>query len=392
MNPWSLVLAGYHDLRQPPAGNRPCLDVLRTLAIALVISTHIGFYCTQALRARQTPMVLFGWSGVDLFFVLSGLLIGGQLWKELKASETIDVKRFVLRRGFRIWPLYYAVIAYLAVQHIVWRVARPGLWIDTIFLCNYMPTRHQVDGAWSLSTEEQFYLLIPILLLLGAKRFSPRSLVAVSLGWFAALPIIRYLVLLHYPQGASTNFNATMEAIYFPFHTHSDGLAIGLLISWIMTWKLEWLQKGRWLDVVLVAVFVGGCWLWYSVPLTFLFSLVAITFGALTIVFLRIPERLILFARPFYVTSRLSYGVYLIHAGLLTRAMPHLTRLFGTGFRSFVYSYVFCSTVSFALAFVSFSFIELPFLKLRARYLARKRVAAPKPSEALEALPASNPS
>jgi peptidoglycan/LPS O-acetylase OafA/YrhL len=387
MNPWSLISAGYQDLRQPPPGNRPCLDVLRTLAIALVIATHIGPYCTHALRALRTPVVLFGWTGVDLFFVLSGVLIGGQLWKELKASATVDVGRFVLRRGFRIWPLYYFLIAFLAVQHIVWRVARPGLWIDMTFLCNYLPTRHQVSGAWSLSTEEQFYLLIPVLLMLGAKRFSLRSLVALSLGWFAALPVIRFFVLLHYPPGASTNFNATMEAIYFPFHTHSDGLALGLLIAWIMTWRSEWLGKGRWLDAVLAVAFLGGCWLWYSIPLTFLFSLVAITYGALTVLLLRVPERFMYLSKPFYVTSRLSYGVYLIHAGLLVRAMPYLNRSFGVGFRSFAYSYALCTAVSFALAFVSFSFIELPFLKLRSRFLAKNRVAAASSEEALPAAP-----
>jgi peptidoglycan/LPS O-acetylase OafA/YrhL len=387
MKPWSLVSDGFRDLRQPPPGNRPCLDVLRTLAIGLVIATHIGPYIPNALRLHRTPFVLFGWTGVDLFFVLSGLLIGGQLWKELKATDTVDIGRFVLRRGFRIWPLYYALIIFLAVQHIVWRVARPGLWIDMSFLCNYMPTRHQVDGAWSLSTEEQFYLLIPILLMLGAKRFSPRSLVTLSLAWFAALPVIRYFVLRHYPPAASTDFNATMEAIYFPFHTHSDGLALGLLIAWVMTWKPEWLRKSRWLDAVLVAVFLAGCWLWYSIPLAFLFSLVAITHGALTVLLLRIPERWIFLSKGFYVTSRLSYGVYLIHAGLLVRAMPYLTRLFGVGFRSFVLSYVLCSTVSFALAFVSFCLIELPFLKLRTRFLARNRVAAANPGEVLTAAP-----
>jgi peptidoglycan/LPS O-acetylase OafA/YrhL len=180
-----------------------------------------------------------------------------------------------------------------------------------------------------------------------------------------------------------------MEAIYFPFHTHSDGLAVGILISWVICWKPEWLRKGLWLDVVLGAVFIGGCWLWYFVPLTFLFSLVAITLGALTVLLLRIPERLLFFSKPFYVTSRLSYGVYLIHAGLLLRAMPHLTHLFGVGFRTFLYSYIFCSAVSLALAFVSFSFVELPFLKLRSRFLAKNHVITPTSGEVLTASSAS---
>jgi peptidoglycan/LPS O-acetylase OafA/YrhL len=372
MRPWSLISAGIKDLRQPPPGNRPCLDALRTLAIALVIATHIGPYCRHALRTLHTPVVLFGWTGVDLFFVLSGLLIGGQLWKELKASRTVDVRRFVLRRGFRIWPLYYSLIAFLLAEHIGAGVARPGLWVDATFLCDYLPWHHQVAGAWSLSVEEQFYLLIPVLLVIGAKVFSQRSLVALSLVWLALLPIIRHFVLLRYVPDASF----VEKPVYYAFHTHSDGLAMGLLISWIMTWKPELLRIGRWLDVVLVLVFLSGCWLWYFVPATFLFSLVAITYGALTFLFLRVPVRFIFPSKAFYVASRLSYGVYLIHWGLLVRVMPYHTRLFGEGFRSFLYAFVLWGAVSFALAFVTFCLIELPFLKLRARLLAKNQVAA----------------
>jgi peptidoglycan/LPS O-acetylase OafA/YrhL len=383
MMPWSLVRAGIKDLRQPPPGNRPCLDVLRTLAITLVIATHLGPYCRHALRTLNTPVVLFGWTGVDLFFVLSGLLIGGQLWKELKASETVDVRRFVLRRGFRIWPLYYSLVGFLLAEHILWRTPRPGLWVDVTFLCDYLPSHHQVSGAWSLSIEEQFYLLIPILLMLGAKVFSQKSLVGLSLVWLAVLPIIRHFVLLHYLP------NTSFKAVYYAFHTHSDGLAMGLLISWIMTWKPELLRLGRWLDVVLVLVFLGGCWFWYSVPLTFLFSLVAITYAALTFLLLRVPARFIFASRAFYAASRLSYGVYLIHSGLLDRVMPYHTRLFGEGFRSFLYAFVLWGAVSFALAFVTFCFIELPFLKLRARFLAKDQVAGSAPGEALIATPSS---
>jgi peptidoglycan/LPS O-acetylase OafA/YrhL len=63
---------------------------------------------------------------------LSGFLIGGQLWKELKASGTVDVRRFILRRGFRIWPLYYALAAFLLAERLFLGIQRPGLylWID----------------------------------------------------------------------------------------------------------------------------------------------------------------------------------------------------------------------------------------------------------------------
>src|SRR5438874_2060458 len=69
------------DLKESPPGNLPCLDVLRSAAILLVLNLHVGEFFSS--RVRNLPFVFYGWSGVDLFFVLSGFLIGEQLWKEL---------------------------------------------------------------------------------------------------------------------------------------------------------------------------------------------------------------------------------------------------------------------------------------------------------------------
>ena len=364
--PWSLLSAGLKDLRDPPAGNRPCLDVLRSLAISLVLAYHISDYTPNAHRTLSTPFVQFGWTGVDLFFVLSGFLIGGQLWKELKASGTVDVRRFILRRGFRIWPLYYSLAAFLLAERLVLGLKRPGLylWIDASFLSDYFPWHHQIDGGWSLSLEEQFYLLIPIALMVGAKFISPRSLFRLALFWLFVLPVIRHFVLLGY-----SNPTARHDAVYHAFHTHSDGLAMGLLISWMMTWKPELLPKRRWLDAALILVFLDSFSLWYIVPLTFLYSVVALSYGTLTLLLLRVRLPFILPTKVFYIISRLSFGVYLIQFGLLEHVMRYHTQLFGEGFGSFLYAFVLWGTVSLALAFVSFSFIELPFLKLRDRWL-----------------------
>jgi peptidoglycan/LPS O-acetylase OafA/YrhL len=370
---WSLLSAGLKDLRTPPAGNRPGLDILRSVAISLVFAYHISGYTPEAHRYLATSVNRFGWTGVDLFFVLSGFLIGGQLWKELKASGTVDVRRFILRRGFRIWPLYYSLAAFLLAERLLLGIKRPGLflWIDATFLDNYFPDHHQIDGGWSLSLEEQFYLLIPIALMVGAKFVSPRSLLRLALLWLFALPIIRHFVLL-----ASSNAAATDSTIYHSFYTHSDGLAIGLLISWITTWKPEPLRNWRWVDPALVAVFFVGFSLWDSVSLTFLYSVVALTYGALTLVLLPVRLPFIFPFNVFYIISRLSFGVYLLQFGVLEHVMRYHTQLFGKGFHSFLYAFVLYGTVCLALAFVSFSFIELPFLRLRDRLL-RSRPTPP---------------
>jgi peptidoglycan/LPS O-acetylase OafA/YrhL len=192
------------------------------------------------------------------------------------------------------------------------------------------------------------------------------------LAWLLALPLIRYLVLrgVHDPGAIHT-------AIYYPFHTHSDGLAVGLLISWMITWKPQPLRIGRWLDVVLALVFLVGFCLWYFAPPTFLFSVVAITYGALMFLLLRIRPPRLFRLNIFHIIARLSFGVYLLHAGLLDRVMPFHTRVFGEGFPSFLCAFILWGSVSLALAFVTFSVIELPFLKLRDRSLAKKPVDIP---------------
>lgn len=368
--PWRRLCAGFDDLRHSPPGNRLALDVLRSLAVLLVFLYHIQSSAPHALRIQKVPFVQFGWTGVDLFFVLSGLLIGGQFWKELKRNGTVKVGRFILRRGFRIWPLYYLVVAYLLAQQVFGARHPHGLWLDAIFLSNYyflFPVGgHEVGGGWSLSIEEQFYLVVPILLAVGARVIRPKLLVHLALAWLIALPLIRYLTTLKL-----TDAEAIHTAIYFPFQTHSDGLAVGLLLAWLLAWKPEVLLIGRWMDALLILAFLGGFCLWYVVSLTFLFSIVALSLGALTLLLLRLSRGMLFGSAVFYVVSRLSYGVYLLHPGVVSHIMANRQHVFGEGFGAYVVAFVLGGSASLALAFLTFSFVELPFLKLRDRLIVK---------------------
>jgi peptidoglycan/LPS O-acetylase OafA/YrhL len=338
----------------------------------LVIFYHLASYCPHAIRTIESPVIRFGWTGVDLFFVLSGILIGGQLWKELKLEGTVNVRRFILRRGLRIWPIYFTLVAFLFGQEVFFGQDRKGLWLDATFTSNYFHffrTRHQVSGGWSLSLEEQFYLLAPALLMIGAKFVSPKSLLGLVVAWFLALPVVRHFALV-----GLSGTEQIHTAIYYPFQTHSDGLALGLLISWIMTWKPTLLGIGRWLDAVLLAIAVVGFAMWYIASPTYLFSVVAISYGVLAFLLLRLRQSLF-HSRVFYVISRLSYGVYLFHTGLFNYVMPYHTHWFGEGFRSLFFALILWGSVCLLLTFVTFSLIELPFLELRARLFAKDRTA-----------------
>lgn len=178
--------ASLSDLWNPPRGNVAGLDGARTIAILLVIGNHFAGNWLEAgsphISLVDWPVFNWGWTGVDLFFVLSGLLIGQQLWREYLSTGTVHVGRFLLKRTLRIWPLYFAVLLALAVLPLHFRPT----WPDFTFLSNYYFLGGYVRG-WSLSTEEQFYLLIPALFLLLGRRGARWVFGALALAILAVL-------------------------------------------------------------------------------------------------------------------------------------------------------------------------------------------------------------
>src|SRR5690348_5392426 len=108
----------------PDRGDRPTgrslqLDCLRGVAILLVIFTHqvMPYQGAGVLRGVAGLLHRFGWTGVDLFFVLSGFLISGLLFRELQRDGRLRVGRFLIRRGMKIWPAYFVYLAYVFAQH-----------------------------------------------------------------------------------------------------------------------------------------------------------------------------------------------------------------------------------------------------------------------------------
>lgn len=357
------------SLFTPPPGTFPSLDALRTAAVVLVIGNHLAVAGSELAPSTIWDFTLFryGWTGVDLFFVLSGFLIGRQLQRELQRSGTVNVPRFLLRRGLRIWPLYFAWVAFLALALGKWR----GIGPDLVFVSNYV--QGQVSGGWSLSTEEQFYLVVPLLLLGVQRLFGPRGQAWVPVVLLALMPLVR-AVRLH---GAG---EAGFHLIYGPIHTHCDGLLVGLFLAWVSLRRpgalsSEHPHPWRW---PLVAI-VGGLVLREIDRPLFSFSGLGLVYGATVALGLRAGPRVrqLTSWRGFHVLSRLSFGMYLNHFEVLPRVLPGLTRalvpLLGTGPLLAAVVFVVAVLSSALVASVTFVLIEDPFLALRARWEARHR-------------------
>jgi peptidoglycan/LPS O-acetylase OafA/YrhL len=381
----SVFRAGVRDLAAPASGNVPGLDLLRSLAILLVVAGHYyGVFATardEPLAIGRFPIIYFGWTGVDLFFVLSGYLIGRQLWRELVRRNTIDVPVFLLRRGLRIWPFYFAFVAWTYLRtsrHASAFLPHTLAFLpDTFFLSNYLPG--SISGGWSLSTEEQFYIFVPLLLLSVNALIRVRHQFLVLIGLLIALPLIRLWTLHGYPPGISQD--EVRRLIQLPFHTHADGLLAGVLISWLSVVHPRFLASlplARNLRAP-IALAVAGLVLRGIYPRIFSFSGLALIFAGLALFVLRDRSVFTRFAsrRAFYVTSRLSYGMYLNHFQVLPLCVPLFAKTSLNAYLGFFVGFPIALLSSMTVAAITFLAIESPFLQLRDRWLMKRRARIP---------------
>lgn len=147
------------------------LDTLRALAIALVLMSHYNGFVAQGSVFGFIGEV--GWAGVDLFFVLSGYLIGNQLLAPAARGESLQLKTFFARRLLRTLPNYYVVLAvYLLLPHsVIWGKTMAPAWRYLTFTQNFgLRYGETFTHSWSLCIEEQFYLVLPLLVLVGTRR------------------------------------------------------------------------------------------------------------------------------------------------------------------------------------------------------------------------------
>ncbi len=210
------------------ANRNPNLDVLRGVAVLLVICHHLGV----------PGFVTGGWIGVDLFFILSGFLISGLLFREWRTTRTIRLGRFFLRRAFKIYPAFYALLLVTALINWKWPgipshpVSVRSLLAELMFVQNYVPGIWA--QTWSLAVEEHFYLLLPFALFFLLSR---RNKGTASNDPFAALPMVFGAVaaaeLILRLATTSGLADVAYEPVYaFRTHLRFDTLFFGVLLGY----------------------------------------------------------------------------------------------------------------------------------------------------------------
>ncbi len=374
----NLFSGSIHELLHPPASQIPFLDGLRTIAILLVVNAHLSVKFADvygANRYSRLPFVTNGWIGVDLFFILSGFFIGGQLWKEIQRTGTVAVGRFILRRGFRIWPLYFFI--FLCV--FVWSMAFGGGlaakeygWSDLVFLTNYV-NHGIVMGSWSLCTEEQFYIAVPFLLFYFASR-TPALRNYRRWLWIVLLsvPVLRAAIWIHSTGHFFVHDPQAFAPLYYMSITHCDGLIMGLIISNLWTAREHPKSKfvGPWPLMIFATLLTVA--LYVIQKEIFDFTALAFLFGAFA--WLGLQRRLTIFnSRPFYWISRLSFGMYLNHEYMgpwvVKTLLPSLMNLLHSAILVNLLGFGLLTLMSAGVSLVTFCLVEHPFLQMRKNVL-----------------------
>ncbi|MEK8032293.1 acyltransferase [Ideonella sp. DXS29W] len=173
----------------PP--RQPGLDLLRALAIGLVFLYHYQVFVSKAPTFGWLGNI--GWTGVDLFFVLSGYLIGHQVFAGVARGQTLSVPAFYARRLLRTMPAFWVVLAlYFLFPAVMGGKTPPPLWRFLSFTQNWnLQPGTAFSHAWSLCIEEQFYLVLPLLVWLGLRAAAAWHLrVSTLWGVLAALTLM----------------------------------------------------------------------------------------------------------------------------------------------------------------------------------------------------------
>ena len=210
------------------------LDVLRGVAILLVLGTHLVPPSPQEVGwviASVAGRLGGGWIGVDLFFVLSGFLVSGLLFREYQATGTVRPGRFLIRRAFKIYPPFY-VLTFVALAVVGAPNTRDVIG-ELFFLQNYVGSLWGI--TWSLAVEEHFYLLLAgyawcLVMLRQDRPFATLPVV------FVAVATVCLLLRVANADEPYTHFTHL-----FPTHLRIDSLMFGVLLAY--GWHFGQLQS-----------------------------------------------------------------------------------------------------------------------------------------------------
>jgi len=349
------------------------LDLLRLLAVVLVLGAHLepvpGDWASP-LRPAVEKWRAGGGLGVDLFFVLSGFLVSGLLLTEYKKRGEISISRFYMRRAWKIYPSFYVLIAFSLLYH--WLVAgervRPKPFLaEAFFLQSYL--QGFWNHTWTLAVEEHFYVLLPLLLLLLAKRGRRAA------DPFRALPYLVLASSVGFLAVRAVNFAVRDEyrLIKHAFATHLrlDSLFFGVAIAYAYHFHharfCRTFRPWRYALIAAGAATLGGLMIWQGAVAAWYVHTLGFTqfyLGAagvlVGVLMCEIPRNAV--TGLLAAVGSYSYSIYLWHMAIMRWAVPHLQETLSWQGRTALYL-----GGAFVIGIAMAKLVELPTLRLRDR-------------------------
>ncbi len=347
----------------------PELDGLRFLAFMMVFVFHFVVF-TQILTQS---ILMYFWSGVDLFFVLSAFLFAKLLTSEYSRWKTINFRKFYLRRIFRIWPIYFLYISlmvlYYALKHrpfthyFVMRIIALYTFTDNLVSAfkGLTPVPFSVH-LWTIGFEEQFYLFVPITILLLARSSFKRRWVFYGSVFVLFTGIRIWLVSIHAPY----------PSIYVLPFTHFESILLGIIIGFgdldFLLGKVKPLLIG-----LLGLVFFGLlCFTPNITVISYLSNFTYLFVGIFTSLILFSVTKSALLKKifsfgPFVYLGKRSYGLYVYHLlgyGLAMSVEYRVPALHSNLPALFLLWLGF----TILIGVISYRVIEVPFLKLKKKF------------------------
>ncbi len=385
-------------LKPEKASLFPFIDGLRALSILWIIAMHtlivFDYYIDHLAFLKLSTRIELGpfFQGhlaVDTFFVISGFLIGYYLFNEYQQQQVINLKQFYLRRALRLLPAYFVVMLLVAIvnpnnlQHI---------WANFLYINNFLPFEKQfMSWTWSLAIEEQFYILLPcLILLIGRTKHTFMILVLLFLLSFVIRFALSYYYELAMPLAMTEIIDKPekdqyFDVIYIKSYSRYGPLLVGVLVAYLSQFSqiIPFLKTHHvircflwWLSLLLLTLYI-------CLPPTMVNASIVeaayITAAARNIFALAIGYSILyslcighrswlvncLCSPIWYPIAQLSYSAYLLHLVLITLSAQYLYPLMSLNLLPLLGLILLMIIVTLLAAVLVYVLIEKPVLQYR---------------------------